>query len=346
MTIFNIHNFSGIHTSSLLLSLVYAGMFLSIIAVAPINYASAQEVLTAAFVGDISCNSNGISTIESIKADNPDVFIILGDMSYGPSVGCFSNHVKDLKSQGVTVRCDIGNHDSQAEETDALEKLYWNLCAGGTSRQGFWKLHAGAITILGINTQCDGNRNHTATEPPCDSRRILKFLKSVDRNTFVVATAHKPLCDSPKSKSPAFECDDDILEEFDRIGVTTTIGADNHCSAYNEGKFIAGSGGRSHYSCSGWDWIDDTKYAYLFMVYKDDKLDFVFKHFKTRAEISPHFLIDSNENQEVLPGNTEGNTSHTLINTVEGTVEFKDKNGTIYYQIPTVPGVIPIPNEK
>lgn len=65
----------------------------------------------------------------------------------------------------------------------------------------------------------------------------------VDRNAFVVVTAHKPLCDSPKSKSPVFECDNDILEEFDRIGVTTTIGADNHCSAYNEGKFIAGSGG-------------------------------------------------------------------------------------------------------
>lgn len=31
------------------------------------------------------------------------------------------------------------------------------------------------------------------------------------------------------------------------------------------------------------------------MEYKENKLDFVFKHFKTRAEISPHFLIDSNE---------------------------------------------------
>jgi hypothetical protein len=51
----------------------------------------------------------------------------------------------------------------------------------------------------------------------------------------------------------------------------------------------------SHYACSGWEWIDDTKYAYLFMEYKENKLDFVFKHFKTRAEISPHFLIDSNE---------------------------------------------------
>jgi hypothetical protein len=69
-------------------------------------------------------------------------------------------------------------------------------------------------------------------------------------------------------------------------------------------------------------------------------------HFKTRAEISPHFLIDSNENQQVLPANATGNLTHVLIHTLDGTVEFKDKNGTIYYQIPTVPGIVPIPSEK
>jgi hypothetical protein len=340
-----LHNFIGIHTSLLPLLVLCIFVGGSIVAASPkSNYANGQEILTAAFVGDISCNSNGRATIESIKAENPDIFVILGDMSYQPTVGCFYEHIRDLKAQGVNVRCDIGNHDSQAEQTDTLEKLYWNLCAGGISKQGFWQLHAGTVTILGMNTQCDGNRNHTATEPPCNIRRILKFLNTVDRNAFVVLTAHKPLCDSPKSKSPAFQCGDLMLEQFNRIGVTATIGADNHCSAYNEGKFIAGSGGRSHYSCSGWDWVDDTKYAYLFMVYKDGKLDFVFKNFKTRAEISPHFLIDSNKNIEILPNNTEGNRSHTLIQTVEGTVEFKDKNGTIYYEIPTVPGIVPIPS--
>jgi hypothetical protein len=101
---------------------------------------------------------------------------------------------------------------------------------------------------------------------------------------------------------------------------------------------------RSHYACSGWDWIDDTKYANLFMEYKENKVDFVFKHFRTRAEISPHFLIDSNENQ-VLPAKL-GNLTHVLIHTLDGTVEFKDKNGTIYYQVPTVPEIVPIPSEK
>ena len=84
----------------------------------------------------------------------------------------------------------------------------------------------------------------------------------------------------------------------------------------------------------------------IFLWNKENKLDFVFKHFKTRAEISPHFLIDSNENQQVLPANATGNLTHVLIHTLEGTVEFKDKNGTIYYQIPTVPGIVPIPSEK
>jgi hypothetical protein len=61
------------------------------------------------------------------------------------------------------------------------------------------------------------------------------------------------------------------------------------------------------------------------MEYKENKLDFVFKHFKTRAEISPHFLIDSNENQQVLPANATGDLTHVLIHTLDGTVEFRDK---------------------
>ena len=127
--------------------------------------------------------------------------------------------------------------------------------------------------------------------------------------------------------------------------MTATVSADNHCSAYSDKKFIAGAGGRSHYACSGWDWMDDTKYAYLFMEYKENKLDFVFRHSRTRAEISPHFLIDSNENQ-VLPTNATGNLKHVLIHTLDGTVEFKGKNGTIYYQVPTVPGIVPSENFK
>ncbi len=132
-----------------------------------------------------------------------------------------------------------------------------------------------------------------------------------------------------------------MLDEFDRMGLTTAI------SAHNHGRmFIAGAGGRSHYACSGWDWIDDAKYANLFMEYKEDKLDFVFKHFKTRGEISPHFLLDSTVKRGALPISTisTGNVTRVEIQTVEGTVEFKDKNGTIYYQIPTVPGIAPIPS--
>lgn len=328
---------------------VYALLLVSIfasISLASNNYVNGQDGISVAFVGDISCNSNGIATLNAIKADNPDAFIILGDMSYEPSISCFFGYIKDLIDQGVTVRCDIGNHDSDEVATDELEKAYWNLCGGGASQEGFWKIQAGDITIFGINTQCDGNKSHTATEPPCDITKIIKFLKDLDENRFVVATAHEPLCESPKAKNPEFKCNQAILNEFDRIGLTTAVGADNHCSAFNGKKFIAGSGGKSHYSCSGWDWIDDANYGYLFMKLKGDKLDFVFKHFKTRAEISPHFLLNSSEEQGSLSKsiNAIDNVTRIFIPTVDGTVEFKDKNGTIYYQIPTAPGIAPIPS--
>ncbi|MDQ5868305.1 MAG: hypothetical protein M3530_01105, partial [Thermoproteota archaeon] len=73
-------------------------------------------------------------------------------MSYEPSVSCFSGYINDLMDQGITVRCDIGNHDSDEMETNELERAYWSLCGGGSSQEGFWKIQAGDITIFGINT--------------------------------------------------------------------------------------------------------------------------------------------------------------------------------------------------
>ncbi len=164
----------------------------------------------------------------------------------------------------------IGNHDSDQEESDELEKAYWNLCAGGASQEGFWKIQSCDITIFGINTQCDGNVTHTATDPPCNSIKIVEFLKSIDKNRFVVATAHAPLCETPESKNAEYRCENAMTDEFERMGLTTTVSAHNHCCAFNGRMFITGAGGKSHYACSGWDWIDD---AYLFMEYKVDKLD-------------------------------------------------------------------------
>ena len=305
------------------------------------KYVYGQDGLTVIFVGDISCTSNGLATLDSIKAENPDAVILLGDMSYEAFPACIATYVKDMRNDGVTVRCNIGNHDSDQVESDALEKAYWNLCAGGASQGGFWKIQSGNITIFGINTQCDGSANHTATVPPCSSEEVIEFLKSIHKNRFVVATAHIPLCETPESKNAEYRCDNAMLEEFDRMGLTTAVSAHNHCSAFNGRMFIAGSGGRSHYACSGWNWIDDTKYAYLFMEYKQEKLDFVFRHFKTGAEISPHFLLESVGDKSALPISSisTGNVTRVEIQIVEGTVEFKDKNGTIYYEIPTAPGI-------
>ena len=58
----------------------------------------------------------------------------------------------------------------------------------------------------------------------------------------------------------------------------------------------------------------------------------------------PHFSKNNQDNQEVLPTNAIGNLTHNLMNTLDRTVEFKDKNGSTYFQIPTEPWIIPIPN--
>jgi len=243
-----------------------------------------------AFVGDIGTGTNGIKTIDALLAENPDLVVLLGDMGYSSSTTSFANQVNKLRNAGINVMCVIGNHDSDEEETDTTELNYWNLCSGGTTGQGFWKVIVDQLTIVGVNTQCDGDSGHSRAS--CNKTTIANYLSTVGAGDSVIIASHKPMCETPSSRHAAFSCTSALNNEFNRLH-EFSIGAHNHCMAWKLGKnkAIAGAGGRSLYDCSGssW-WINDTSYGYLLMTRKSTHLDFVFKN-QVGTEISQHFIF-------------------------------------------------------
>jgi hypothetical protein len=243
-----------------------------------------------AFVGDIGTGTNGIKTIDSLLLENPDLVVILGDMGYSSSTTSFANQVNKLRNAGIDVMCTIGNHDSDEEESDTTELNYWNLCSGGTIGQGFWKIIDGQLTIIGLNTQCDGNSGHSRAS--CNQATLSNYLSNLPAGNSVVIASHKPMCETPSSKHPAYSCTTALKNEFNRLH-EFSVAAHNHCMAWKIGKnkALAGAGGRSTYDCSGsaW-WINDNTYGYLLMTRKSSNLDFVFKD-QSRSEISQHFIF-------------------------------------------------------
>lgn len=243
-----------------------------------------------AFVGDIGTGTNGIKTIDALLVENPDLVVFLGDMGYSSSTTSFANQVTKLRNAGIDVMCVIGNHDSDEEESDSTELNYWNLCAGGTTGQGFWKITDGPLTVVGVNTQCDGDSGHSRAT--CNKTTIANYLSTLPAGNAVIVAGHKPFCDTPTSRHSAFSCTTAINNQFNRLH-EFTVGAHNHCMAWKIGKnkVLSGSGGRSIYDCSGssW-WINDTSYGYLLMTRKTTHIDFVFKS-QTGTEISQHFIF-------------------------------------------------------
>ncbi len=241
-----------------------------------------------AFVGDIGTGTNGIKTIDALLAENPDLVVFLGDMGYSSSTTIFANQVNRLRNAGIDVMCAIGNHDSDEDESDTTELKYWNLCSGGTIGQGFWKVLDGQLTVVGVNTQCDGNSGHSRAS--CDKTTISNYLSTVPKDNSVIITSHKPFCETPLSKHTAFSCTSALNTEFNRLH-ELRVAAHSHCMAWKlgENKVLSGGGGRSHYDCSGstW-WINDNTYGYLLMMKKNTYLDFVFKN-QALKEISQHF---------------------------------------------------------
>ena len=72
-------------------------------------------------VGDWSCNSRASKTINQIVQKQPELVLALGDFSYTKSPKCWLDIIKPIND---ITRITIGNHDSEEEESSALEKEY------------------------------------------------------------------------------------------------------------------------------------------------------------------------------------------------------------------------------
>ena len=237
------------------------------------------------FVGDIGTSKSGKATINAITKEKPNAVVLLGDMGYSSTSSQFAKLEKPLKSNGIQIICDIGNHDSEEEEKDSTEEAYWKLCSPG---HGFWDLKGRTLTIIGVNTQCEGST--LLSKDNCSSTTIANDLKDIKKNDFVITTSHKPLCETPTSKHPAYKCTSDMVREFKRLNVDADIGGHNHCMATDgKGNFVSGGGGKSHYKCSGWAFTNSEVYGYLLLSVYENKLDFVFKDQKN-TEISKHYI--------------------------------------------------------
>ena len=216
-------------------------------------------------VGDWSCNSRASETINEIVQKQPELVLALGDFSYTKSAKCWLDEIQPIND---ITRITIGNHDSEEEESSALEKEYlshFNLA------RPFYGFDYQNVHFLMLSTQLKavkGNERYNFAESD------LKQATSNPNTDWIIVAFHKPLYTSPSTHPAEIDFRNVYHPLFDQYNVDLVLQAHNHNyqrsyplsynqngdqpsitdinkSTYNDPKgeifVIAGTGGKSIY---------------------------------------------------------------------------------------------------
>jgi hypothetical protein len=239
------------------------------VTIGDINVKGSSHAQSSSFnfaaVGDWSCNSMASQTINQIVQKQPEIVLALGDLSYTKSAKCWLDEIQPIND---ITRITIGNHDSEEEESSALEKEYlshFNLA------RPFYSFDYQNVHFLMLSTQLKavkGDEQYNFAESD------LKQATSNPNTDWIIVAFHKPLYTSPSMHPAEIDFRNVYHPLFDQYNVDLVLQAHNHNyqrsyplsynqngdqpsitdinkSTYNDPKgeifVIAGTGGKSLY---------------------------------------------------------------------------------------------------
>ena len=216
---------------------------------------SSATVINA--VGDIDC-SNHLD--DQVKEDNPDLFIVLGDLCYKSDITDFKAIYGDFKRDNK-LACIIGNHDSEEDGTSRLENKTLEYCGDHWYR----KIANDTTLLIGLNTNGDTESQTKWGQSLVTNETLMKGIKNV------MLLAHKP-AHTPEShhsaRNSTIKMVLGIESNISKSIEVYEISAHNHIMAESSNGrwFISGAGGKSHYegtSSSEWPFVNTKSYGYL-----------------------------------------------------------------------------------
>src|SRR5215217_2638494 len=103
--------------------------------------------------GDFGCEHIAQNNIKQIQLQKPDIFLVLGDLSYEPSMDCWYNMTKVLDSK---IKIAIGNHEDDEEEAKGGSKeLKDSLLKHYALQNSYYSFDYGNVHFLVLDTQLE-----------------------------------------------------------------------------------------------------------------------------------------------------------------------------------------------
>ena len=103
--------------------------------------------------GDFGCRPIAQNNIKQIELQKPDIFLVLGDLSYKPSMDCWYKMTKTLDSK---IKIAIGNHEEDEEEAQGGSKELRNsLLKHYDLQNSYYSFDYGNVHFLVLDTQLE-----------------------------------------------------------------------------------------------------------------------------------------------------------------------------------------------
>ena len=209
-------------------------------------------------VGDIECSAK---LRDRIWADNPTLFVALGDLCYKPDLKNFTITFNEFKKANK-MACVIGNHDSEENGNSKIFRQALEYCGDHWYR----KIANNQTLLIGLNTNGNTSLQTNWGQSLVTNSSFMKGIKNV------ILMAHKPAHTPPESEhEPEYltiQMFSSIIGNIPKSIQVFEIAAHNHLMAEstNGQWFISGAGGKKLYNFTAdpaWSFINNKDYGYL-----------------------------------------------------------------------------------
>ena len=112
-----------------------------------------EQKIKVVAAGDFGCRPVAENNIKQIELQQPDIFLVLGDLSYEPTMDCWYEMTKALDSK---IKIAIGNHEDEEEkEKGGSKELKDSLLQHYTLPNSYYSFNYGNVHILVLDTQLE-----------------------------------------------------------------------------------------------------------------------------------------------------------------------------------------------
>ena len=112
-----------------------------------------EQKIKIVAAGDFGCRPIAHNNIKQIELQKPDIFLVLGDLSYEPTMDCWYSMTKGLDSK---IKIAIGNHeDSEEKAKGGSKELKDSLLKHYNLQNSYYSFDYGNVHFLVLDTQLE-----------------------------------------------------------------------------------------------------------------------------------------------------------------------------------------------